>query len=212
MPTSKVRHCGTQCLESGIVARGEQSRASKENARPIENIKLSVTTPRTPSDKLAAYNAQLGHWPKRKETASEPVSVIKKINNEKMKGENNMQTETVNASVKTPVEVITPKEPRDLQKSMRQGTAETQPESLGEPLKNIVMESSGILNLSKRSAERLMRLMESTVSDHDLDRQQDGGPAPDLYRVETAIKCANAIASIVQVNVNLLKAIKGTEK
>lgn len=129
-----------------------------------------------------------------------------------MKDENETPQKTVSASAKTPAAHIMPDEPSGSQKFMPPAIVETPRESFGEQSTNIVAASSGILNLSRRSAERLMTLMETVVTDDDLEKQKDGIQRVDPYKVETAIKCANGIAQIIQTNINLLKAMKGMKE
>jgi hypothetical protein len=71
-----------------------------------------------------------------------------------------------------------------------------------------MMESSSILNLSKRSANKLMDIMSVLVKESDIESANEGHRSLDVTRVDMTIRCANSIANIVQTNVNLLKAMK----
>lgn len=213
MTTSKSRHCSAQCLsEFGTQALGEPQKASKKSAPPTETISVKIGTPRTAPNPAAAFDARVGVWPKRNATPKEPASITSETRKSKMKDEKQEPEKTVSASAKTPDEITTPTRPSDSPKFTRAAIVETQPESSGGQLININVASSGILNLSRRSAERLLTLMETLVTDEDLEKQKEGVCRVDTYKIETAIKCATGIAQIVQTNINLLKAMKGMEK
>jgi len=112
-------------------------------------------------------------------------------------------------SVPTNEKTIGSEEANGLQKSTPAAITETPPESSGELSPRIEVAALDILTLSRRSAERLMRTMESLVSDNSLARKADGGGGPSMTEIEMAIKCGNAITGTVQANVNLLKALRG---
>ena len=68
-------------------------------------------------------------------------------------------------------------------------------------------ESLGSMNLLGESARKLNRLMESCVSNSDLLKEDEGDRRVDAYRIEQAVGCANALAKVVQTQVNLVKAM-----
>lgn len=93
--------------------------------------------------------------------------------------------------------------------STKTGTAETLP-ALSEELPNS-LETAGLdsMKLLQKSANKLMALLDAAVPDNDLDRGKDGGMKVEAHRLETAVSIANAIATTVQTQVNMVKAMAG---
>lgn len=100
-------------------------------------------------------------------------------------------------------------EPSALQKLPPTEIDETQLVSSEELSKTLDAAGLRSMTLLKQSADRLMKLMESSVSDSDMERARDGAQDVPLHKVEIAMKCANTLATTVQTQINMLKAIKG---
>lgn len=63
------------------------------------------------------------------------------------------------------------------------------------------------MKLLKKSANRLMTLLETCVTDIDIDRSKDGAVKTDTFRLEMAVKCANSLATQLQTQANIVKAV-----
>lgn len=212
MTSSKAVHCSAFCLSgSGIAAPGERPKASKENARPTETISVKIGTPRTAANPAAAFSAIVGNWPTRKKKELEPSNITSETRSNKMQNETQTEKPTSSVIARPLADVTARNEPSDSPKFTAPAIVETPRDSSDGQLLNLNLASSGILNLSRRSAERLLRLMETIVTDEDIEKQGEGLGRVDVYKVETAIRCANGIAQIVQTNINLLKAMKGNQ-
>lgn len=87
-------------------------------------------------------------------------------------------------------------------------TGATQVESLEGHLETIRRGGLDSMTLLKSSANRLMRLMEETVTDQDLQSSRDLIRKVDPYSVQTAVSCAKQMTEIVKAQTNLLKILK----
>jgi hypothetical protein len=211
MEGSPTLHCSSMCKEYGTRGHSVRQRPSSENERPKTVVSVSTTPPTQKKSIIdAGPIVPLNPWPSVKKKNSERELNIKETRGDTMQNELNGHAETKRGSSQHNAAPTTEKEPNALQPYTKAEIVETQPESSDEHSKSILVDSSAILNLSKRSASRLMSLMEATVTDEDLnvDRSMSGQGALSLQRVQVAIQAANAITGIVQANVNLLKAIK----
>jgi len=91
-------------------------------------------------------------------------------------------------------------------------TKEIQTVSSEEAVKSLRTGAYQSMNLLSESAQRLNRLMKTAVSDNDMDRAESGGVRPEHHRIEQAIKCASAIASTIQTQVNIGRLLKDAAK
>jgi hypothetical protein len=95
-----------------------------------------------------------------------------------------------------------------LQISMKEEIEETQTESSGASLENFGAEGFHSVNLLKKSANRLMDIMQACVSETDLEKAKESIQNLEMHKVEMAIKCANGIQQSIQTQVNILKVAK----
>ena len=63
------------------------------------------------------------------------------------------------------------------------------------------------MTLLSRSANKLLSIMETCVSDLDLKKVDEGVTGLDFSKKEQAIMCANALAQTVQTQINMVKAL-----
>lgn len=75
-------------------------------------------------------------------------------------------------------------------------------EDLSIKLKEQTLDSVSLL---KKSANRLLRLMEESASDSDLDRSET--VRLDIGRIEKAVECANSLAQTINAQANLVKSV-----
>lgn len=68
------------------------------------------------------------------------------------------------------------------------------------------------MRMLHKSANRLLKLMGECVTDSDLDRSKDGVHRVESHRIELAIQAANAIATTVQTQANLVKSMASIMK
>lgn len=206
MLTSKELFCNLLCRASGTAAPGEVQRPSNEGKNNFESIVVGNTIRQLQSGpgsrpvKLEEKNSI------QKNLRPSLISITEKIKENSMLNEQSAEKEMLPVTMNTKNSITITQE--ELKKYSNTGIEKTQPESLDAPLKTIEMESLTILDLSKRSAGRLLSLMELSVSDEMIQKQKDEILSVELDRIKTAIDCANAISNTVQTNINLLKAIK----
>lgn len=205
--TSKQMFCCEEC-GSGMQGRGAPQRQLKGNGKGKESISVSVTAPTKPIESYEDFATKIAAWPKRNKTSGRTEKVINDTRRSEMQPAENGQIKTESAKTRISARTITSEEQNGLKPFTAEEMSQTQPELSEGQLSPIEVASVDMLSLSKRSGERLMRLMESAVTDNDFERQKDGGGGVPLHNIETAIGCANALANLMQVNVNLLKAIK----
>lgn len=210
MTTSPTKTCSAMCKEFGTPVRGARQSPSSASAAPRTFVSVSTTPPtQKQSTLLAGPIVPLNPWPSQRKKNENLENIINATKGEKMNAEPNGHDKTERGSLPISAQPTIEKEQKGLQPSTRAEIVETHPGSSGEHLSSIAVDSSAMLSLSRKSAERLMRLMEATVTDEDLDvdRTSKTREALSLQRVQVAIQAANAITGIVQANVNLVKAI-----
>lgn len=212
---SQQKHCSRECVNGVFGTRGrtEPSHPSRKKENQTERVTIEIKNP-PPKDMGQLVATRNAYFPKNRKLAGDSRPDCGESETEKNTTPGDVpmlpQGETVLESL--PERTISPTESGG---SSRLPTARTDTipqESSEEQFPSIEVESSNILNLSKESANRLMLLMKATVTDQDLQKQNEGAGRVEAYKVELAIKCANSIANIVQTNVNLLKAMKGMSR
>ena len=211
MKGSPTEICSRMCAESGMQVRGAPQRALKENGKEIESIKVSVGKATKPTEKLNMLIANVCGGPTQKARQQRLENGLKtiteEINRNKTQEEQSGDESIKSDSLKTKGNAMLETAKDSSKKYTKPETEGIQPESFVEPSKNLELVRSGLLDLQLRSANRLLNLMEATVTDSDLERSKEETRNLELYKVEVAIKCANAITNIVQANINLFKAV-----
>lgn len=203
MVESQQEYCGKLCEEYGTRAHGERLRGLREKEKATEKVVVDVGTELKKRPMLPAVNitdpSPLPPWPRKgKNQGTGTIKSEKKEMSTEKSGGPSTEAETENTKEITIIET----EQKGLSKSMKDETKGTLQEYSAGSLPSIELASLDILNLSKRSANRLMKLMEASVTDKDLEKQ---GVNPD--RIKTAVECANALTQVVQTNINLIKAL-----
>lgn len=75
--------------------------------------------------------------------------------------------------------------------------------------KTLLVAASDSMTLLNKSGDRLMMLIEESVSDSDLAKSKDGTQRVEPHKILQAVQAANALASTVQTQVNMVKAMTG---
>lgn len=208
MTTSAQSVCSTACEVYFMREHGEQRKVLSSAGSAKRTIAVNVGTPTKPIDKKSSYLARAHAWPTMRSILKETEKTINEIRKSETEGGPNMQKETVNLPTPPTERGIHQIKSVPLKKNTPEETGETQQE-LSEGQQNS-LETVGLTSsqLLRQSAEKLLACMEAIVSKADLDKSTEGVLRVEPHRVETVIKCANALTSITQTQVNIIKAIK----
>ncbi len=97
--------------------------------------------------------------------------------------------------------------PASLKPSTRGETAVIPRELSDELQENLQREGLTSAQLLNASANKLMRLMEESVTESDLQKSAEGVMRVEPHKIQQSIDCANAIAGLLQTQVNIVKAM-----
>lgn len=207
LTTSKSKFCGKLCEEYGTRARGAPPAGWRGIKPEAMRGSPNYEKPMKVSERKKEIKTGLGERPTEISVAPNESKPIEQTGRNSMQEELNGAEKTKSDNSPTNVKITISEGQKHLQESTQSEMKKTQRESSVASLQNIEMASLDILSLSKNSANRLMRLMEVSVSDTDFQKDADGVEKIPLHKIDTQVKLANAITQIVQSNINLLKAI-----
>lgn len=211
MATSKQKLCSAAC-GYGTAEHGAHLSQWNAKGQRTAPVKVNFTEPTKPSEPGKAYVSKL--------LGRKSPNQIKKqnerdgaINTEETKGhgmsaEQSGAEQIVSDSLRTR-ELTTIENVTSISnESAEVATTGTRRELSEEPRSNLEMEALGMMNLSKSSAKRLHKLMRVAVSNRDLEDHHNDLKRVQIENIQAAVQCANSIATLLQGNVNLLRALK----
>lgn len=116
------------------------------------------------------------------------------------------ETEQTKETGITETESLTP------QRNELEETPGIQPELLDGSKQTLEKAALDSMRLLQKSGNKLMDLLEASVSDSEIKKSQEEIQKIEAHRIETAIQCANALATTIQTQVNMVKAMSGFMK
>ncbi len=197
--------CATSCEKYGMPAPGGlRSRLSARNYSK-ETINVSVTKPTKVLDKRNYPSAALQPWPTPRKIKKELGDTMNHTENKKTDVVLNGESKTEIGILPISALAIQPTKQNELKISTAEKTDVILPESSEDLQRNLKKVSLDSLTLLSRSANKLMVLMEESVRQQDVDKSIEGVQKLDPFRLDMAIKCANAISQTIQTQVNIVK-------
>lgn len=229
-PNSENKYCSEQCAIScgaiqlhprEIWKRQEQIRQAEMSERLSKKYgpKVSSTVAGNGRGSGIGSGSKIRSLePKRKsaESSDGPITKNEKENRNEntiteqrtrtMREERNGSQETGNGNELHRENTIVKIENDSSPSSSPTETSETLPVLSGDSSRRLRSETLGSMRLLSKSSNRLMNLMEESVSDVDLEKSKEGVQRVEPHKIRQAIDAANALAATVQVQANLIKS------
>jgi len=197
MTSSKQVVCSTACVSFGTRVHGGLKKQSKNAEKKTETVNVDFTEIRQHSEPKKAFVASSSGWITAKKRKSELDALMKEIDEQEMKEEQSGPEKT---------EIV--KEP-----SRKGGTNLTKTSPVSEDSFGLLKtESSNSMNLLSKSANVLMTIIETQVTADDVTKANEGVKNIDPSKIETTIECAKMLATTVQTQVNMVKAMTSLMK
>lgn len=209
MMKSSQQSCSKLCAEygTGTPVRGEQKKELKKQERAVESVTVSVTKPKKIIEGVRPFPIDASAWSTRKNRNNGQETTIIETRKNLMQNETNVKMKTESIPLNFSDKIIE-KTPQKMQpKNDKEETKEIQP-GLSEGLPTTLnKEGLTSVQLLRKSASKLMNLMDECVSESDLEKAKEGTQRVETHRIQTAVNCADSLTQIVQTQVNLLKVM-----
>lgn len=211
MSTSQHKTCSHYCAHYGMQGRTAPKKPSIVAEKKIVNVTVQNTNQKN-LDQKSRSTENLNVLQTLKKKMQEGGDTMQKTESESSNVELKTGELILNESEKPVGETITKTEKKIAQKSESAGTEEIQPVSLENSLESLKKEGLSSMHLLDKSANRLYRMMASSVTDEELEKSEERITNVNPERIAAALQCANALAQTIQVKVNIFKAVSSLTK
>lgn len=211
MPTSQQYLCSMACNMFIEGEHGEQSKHGSDAKKEIVSVEIEDGLTRNIGKKRECEDLQGARMSMKKKSLESENTMDNTKNTKTSFGQSGPETTKTNSfqdsglgTIKIRQELQTKSDREEEKKSL----------TLPSTSSSIRLEEASLdsMSLLSKSANRLMDLMSASVSTSQIQNSMEGVKHVELHRIDSAIKCAQALSGTIQVQCNIVKAMAEFKK
>lgn len=205
--TSKIDYCSSECAKkSGLWSGKSWGRNGEGSVRSmsVRDTASGIKTQNSGSEKVSGASER--PKPIQSVSASDQERSTGKTKSETTLENSNGNERTESTSNNTGESTMPKTSPVSSLASLPSATEKTLPELSDESREPLEMVALDSMKLLQKSGNKLMQLIDESVSAEDLEKSVDGAVRVAGHKIEIAIHAANTLAQTVQTQVNMVKA------